>query len=60
VKGLATSQWRGEVEELVNKGVEREQAGTPGTAAIDAAFAGLSKTTGKDWLSFYRQRAGKR
>jgi K+-transporting ATPase ATPase C chain len=59
-KGLATKQWRGEAEELVNKGVERERAGTPDTASIEAALAGLSKTTGKDWLSYYRQRASKR
>lgn len=58
--GLATRHWRGETEQLVNKGVERERAGTPGTAEIDAAFAELTKDNGREWLSFFRHRAAKR
>jgi K+-transporting ATPase KdpC subunit len=54
--GLATGQWRGEAEDLVNKGVERERSGFPGTAEIDAAYVGLTKDTGKDWLSYYRRQ----
>jgi hypothetical protein len=57
--GLATNNWSGPTEELVNKGVEREKAGTPGSAEIDAALAGLTKTTGRDWLAFFRQKAKK-
>lgn len=57
--GLSTKQWRGETEALVNKGVEREKAGTPPSAEIDAALSGLTKETGKDWLTFYRERAKK-
>jgi hypothetical protein len=55
--GLLTSEWRGQTEELVKKGVAREKAGTPDKAAIDSAFAGLDKATGKDWLSYYRAQA---
>ncbi len=56
--GYATGQWRGETEDLVNKGVDRERAGTPSAAEVDAAFAEiLPPGPGRDWLSFYRQRA---
>jgi hypothetical protein len=57
--GLATNRWAGEVKELVNAGLDREKAGSPGTAEIDAAFSGLTQATGREWLSFYRQRASK-
>ena len=50
-------QWTGETEELVDRGVEREKAGTPPAADIDAAFSDLTRTNGKDWLAFYRRRA---
>jgi hypothetical protein len=56
-RGLATGQWHGEAEEFVTKGVERERAGTPSTAVIDAAFADLTAVDGRDWLAYYRQRA---
>jgi TolA-binding protein len=55
--GLATRNWQGETIRLVTKGVEREKAGTPKTADIDAAFRDLTATTGKDWLSYYRKTA---
>ncbi|APW58952.1 Potassium-transporting ATPase KdpC subunit [Paludisphaera borealis] len=55
-QGLSTSQWQGaEVLELVHKGGEREQAGTPSSETIDKAFAGLTGETGRDWLAYYRQ-----
>ncbi|HEY2157505.1 MAG TPA: potassium-transporting ATPase subunit C [Isosphaeraceae bacterium] len=58
--GYATGQWRGETEELVNKGVDRERAGNPTAAEIEAAFAEiLPPGPGRDWLSFYRQWAAK-
>lgn len=55
--GFATGKWDGETEQLVLKGVERERAGTPDAAQIDAAFSGLTGATGKSWLAAYRQRA---
>ena len=58
--GLATGQWRGETETLVNKGVERERAGTPSASEIDALFTGLAKESGGDWLTFYRRQASNR
>jgi hypothetical protein len=36
--GLATNVWTGETEERVNKGVEREKAGTPAIAETDATL----------------------
>jgi hypothetical protein len=56
-RGFTTGDWRGETERLVQKGVEREKAGTPSPSLIDAAFINLTRNTGKDWLSFYRQQA---
>jgi TolA-binding protein len=57
--GFATGDWRGETERLVKRGVERERAGTPTRAEIDAAVADadLTAATGKDWLAAYRKRA---
>ncbi len=57
-RGLATRDWKGETERLVIQGVDREKAGKPNKVQIDAAFADLSPETGKDWLAFYRHRAG--
>jgi len=55
--GLATRDWKGESERLVTTGVEKEKAGSPDKAKIDAAFAELTTNTGKDWLSYFRSRA---
>ncbi len=57
-RGLATRDWKGQTERLVTQGVEREKAGKPSKSQIDAAFADLTPETGKDWLAFYRRRAG--
>ncbi len=57
-RGLATRDWKGETERLVTQGVDREKAGKPDKSQIDAAFADLTSETGKDWLAFYRRRAG--
>jgi len=54
--GMATRQWSGETERLVNRGVEREKAGTPEADRIDAVFADLDPKT-KQWLDYYRKRA---
>ena len=56
-RGFATGDWKDETEKLVMRGVEREKAGSPPKAEIDATFSGLTRETGKDWLSFYRRRA---
>ena len=56
-KGLATRDWKGEVEKLVAEGAQREKAGTPERSEIDAAFSDLTSETGKDWLAFYRRGA---
>ncbi len=57
-RGLATREWKGETERLVTQGVDREKAGKPDRPRIDAAFADLTAETGKDWLAYYRRRAG--
>ena len=57
--GLATGQWKGETEDLVNKGIECEKAGNPAPAEIDAAFSSLTKANGREWLTYYRQRAAR-
>jgi tetratricopeptide (TPR) repeat protein len=56
--GLATRDWRGQTEQWVQQGVALEKAGKPQKSAIDSAFAGLTKETGKEWLAFCRRRAG--
>lgn len=58
--GFATGKWDGKTAELVQKGIEREKAGSPGASEIDAAFRDLTPATGKDWLVGYRQRARSR
>ncbi|MDR3636902.1 MAG: hypothetical protein P4L84_24060 [Isosphaeraceae bacterium] len=58
-RGFATNQWTDGTEDLAEKGVEREQAGTPATTEIDRAFRDLTTVTGKDWLAAYRVRAKK-
>jgi tetratricopeptide (TPR) repeat protein len=56
--GLANGEWRGQTEQWVQRGVALEKEGKPQKSEIDSAFAGLTKETGKDWLDFYRRRAG--
>jgi TolA-binding protein len=55
--GLATGVWSGDTERFVQKGVEREQAGTPEVAKINAAFADLAPAAVKTWLDSWRTRA---
>jgi tetratricopeptide (TPR) repeat protein len=55
--GLATRDWGRATEMMVEEGVGRERAGKPPRPEIDAAFTGLTKETGKEWLDFYRRRA---
>lgn len=56
--GLATGEWERMTETMVQEGVAREKAGHPAKPQIDAAFDGLTRQTGKDWLAFYRRQAG--
>ncbi len=58
--GFATNQWTGETERLINTGLEKEKAGSPPSAKVDALFADLTTATGKDWLAGYRKRIGAR
>lgn len=55
-RGLSTNDWTDASIRLVEKGVAREQAGTPKTSLIDAEFRALTSATGKDWLAAYRKR----
>jgi hypothetical protein len=58
--GFATGQWGGGTERLVEKGIERERAGTPSTVLIDASFNDLTAAQGHDWIAEYRRRAARR
>jgi TolA-binding protein len=55
--GLATGDWGRDTEVMVQEGIAREKASKPPKPEIDAALAGLTKETGKEWLDYYRQRA---
>ncbi len=55
--GLSTKDWGKMTQSMAEEGVSREKAGQPQKSAIDSAFAGLTKETGKDWLDFFRRRA---
>jgi TolA-binding protein len=57
--GAATRDWRGETERLVKRGIDRERAGTPARAEIDAAFAGLGNEQVAEWLRAWRERAAR-
>jgi TolA-binding protein len=58
-RGFATDHWGNGTEQLVERGIERERAGTPNAADIDNAFRNLTSATGKDWLAAYRKRVKK-
>jgi tetratricopeptide (TPR) repeat protein len=55
-QGSATNQWTGETTRLVEKGIEREKAGSPESSKIDTLFASLNPTF-KGWLDAYRKAA---
>lgn len=55
-QGAATSDWKGEAERLVKKGIQREKAGTPSASEIDTEFASLPAGV-KPWLDYYRKEA---
>ena len=55
--GFTSNNWKGDAEAAVLKGIEREKAGSPAKADIDAALGTLTKTQGKEWLDAYRARA---
>ena len=58
--GLTSGDWRGETERMVLRGVDREKAGTPARAEIDAQFASVKPEQAKQWLDAWRQRARER
>lgn len=58
--GFSTNDWSEGTVDLVEKGVAREEAGTPGPSVIDDEFKDLTSATGKDWLAAYRRRARSR
>lgn len=55
--GLTTGKWDGEAKQFVEKGIERERAGTPSTAEIDAALATRKPITGEPWINALRRKA---
>ena len=55
--GLASGKWDDKTKRLVEQGIERERAGTPGRAEIDEALAGLTPATGREWLAGQRRQA---
>lgn len=55
-RGSAMNQWTGETLKLFDKAVEREKAGTPDSAKIDAAFSDLNPVF-KPWIDAYRKAA---
>jgi outer membrane murein-binding lipoprotein Lpp len=55
-RGSATRDWAGETKSMVEKGIEREKAGSPDSAKIDAAFTDLVAAF-KPWLEGYRKLA---
>jgi hypothetical protein len=58
--GLKTGQWRDETERLVAKGLERERAGTPDHAQINASLADHVPASARDWLAGHRKNLSAR
>jgi hypothetical protein len=54
--GFSTNNWTNGTVDLVEKGIAREEAGTPRSPTIDAEFRDLTSANGKDWLAAYRKR----
>ncbi|AGA28865.1 hypothetical protein [Singulisphaera acidiphila] len=54
---LATNQWKDETIRLFNKAVEREKAGTPAKALIDASLASVTEPSVKKWVDYFRRAA---
>ncbi|WP_406699346.1 hypothetical protein V5E97_10785 [Singulisphaera sp. Ch08] len=55
--GLATNQWKDETIQLFNKAVEREKAGTPDKAKIDASLIHVTEPSVKKWVDYFRRAA---
>ncbi len=54
--GLKTGDWTGAARELVERGLNCEQAGMPEKDEIDASLTGLTEAQGRKWLSAYRSK----
>ncbi|HZW34690.1 MAG TPA: hypothetical protein VFF52_28450 [Isosphaeraceae bacterium] len=55
-EGLASGDWDGAAKKLAEQGLERERAGTPPTAQIDAALATRAPIKGQEWIASLRRR----
>ncbi len=55
--GLTSGDWNGEAKQFVEKGIERERAGTPPTAQIDAVRVTRTPIEGEPWLNSLRRQA---
>ena len=55
--GLNSGKWDGEAMQFAEKGIERERAGTPSTAQIDAILATRSPIKGVPWLNALRRKS---
>jgi hypothetical protein len=55
-EGLTSGNWDGTAKKLAEKGLERERAGTPPAARIDAALATRTPIRGEDWIASLRRR----
>ena len=55
--GSATRDWKGETERLVKRGMERERAGIPGRAEIDALLNEIPDAQAVQWLRAWRRLA---
>jgi Flp pilus assembly protein TadD len=55
--GLASGDWDDQARDMVEKGLERERAGTPPTAEIDAAFGTRIPIKGQSWLDSVRKKS---
>jgi TolA-binding protein len=57
--GLTSTDWTGESERMVRRGLACEQEGKPKRSDIDAQFSTLTKEQGKDWLEEWRKRGSR-
>jgi|GEM_PF-3583164 len=56
-RGLTTQTWDGETLRLIQQGAEREKAGTPAKAEIDATLASIPVAKLKAWIDHNRKTA---
>lgn len=54
--GLSTGDWSVAAPRLARKGTELEKQGSPTSDKIDEALSNLTESTGRDWITSYRNR----